>query len=152
MKKFAIILLLIVVASFSSAEILENCDKKSPEHAVWRAMKFADTINYNYETPEKIYPFLSASYREQLDQEGFIQAFSKERSYPYLTPLFLNIEEVSISGEKGIALYSQAARLPGMFVEIPLVFENGDYYFDYFTEFLDGSYLKKFERLEQGGK
>lgn len=88
-----------------------------------------------------------------MSESEFSEAFTKERSYPYLTPLFLNFESLTMEADKhqGMALFSQAARLPGMYVEIPVVFENGDYYCRFFEEFLDGSYLDKFERLAREG-
>lgn len=125
----------------------------SARRAEKRVQAFAQAINYSYKEPAKIYSYLDASYRSAMSESAFSEAFTKERSYPYLTPLFLNFESLSMESDKrhGLATFSQAARLPGMYVEIPVVFEDGDYYCRFFEEFLDGSYLEKFERLAREG-
>lgn len=125
----------------------------SSRRAERRVLKFVEAINYEFRNPELIYPYLDSDYREQLTEEEFSEAFTKERSYPYLTPLFLNFESLSLEPGKrsGVARFSQAARLPGMFVNIAVIYEEGNYFFRYFEEFLDGSYLNKFERLSAEG-
>ena len=122
---------------------------KSAARAEKRAKAFVHAINYDFKTPEKIYPYLTEAYRASLTEEEFVKAFHKERSYPYLTPLFLNYESIEMNADttNGSARFSQAARLPGMFVDIRVTYENGDYFMTYFEEFLDGSYLEKFEKL-----
>ncbi len=120
---------------------------KNEARAHERAVAFAQAVNYEYETPEKIYPYLTAAFKEQMSEDEFVEAFNKERSYPYLVPLFINFREVVLdeAHETGTAYYSQAARLPGMIYEVGMEYENGDYYFRAFDPFLDGSYLEKFE-------
>ena len=49
--------------------------------------------------------------------------------------------------KSGTAVFEQAARLPGMYYTVSLVYENGDYFIMAFDDFLDGSYLEKFDRL-----
>ncbi len=122
---------------------------KSCARAEKRVRAFVNAVNYDFKTPEKIYPYLTEVYRTSITEEAFVEAFHKERSYPYLTPLFLNYEsiEMDANATSGSALFSQAARLPGMFTEIAVTYENGDYFVTYFEEFLDGSYLDKFEKL-----
>ena len=119
------------------------------ERAVRRVQDFAQAVNYEYQTPEKIYPYLTEEFRSQMSVEEFCEAFVKERSYPYLTPLFINYESIDMAADlqSGTAYFSQAARLPGMVYELPVVFEQGDYYVAAFEDFPDGSYLEKFEGL-----
>lgn len=122
---------------------------QTQEHALERAEAYAEAINYQYETPEKIYAFLCSEYREQISEEDFCTAFLKERSYPYLTPLYINYPTVTLSedGNTAYAVFDRAARLPGMSYEFTLVYENGDYYVQDWEELIDGSYLEKFEDI-----
>ena len=116
--------------------------------AVRRAKAFAFEVNYHYRQPQRAYPFLTQAYRHQMTEEEFTQAFHKERRYPYLTPFFIDFESITMEpGHRtGVAVFSQAARLPGMKFHLPIVYERGNYYVEAFNEFLDGSYLKKFDR------
>lgn len=128
--------------------------KRSMQRAEQRVKAFVHVINYEYKAPEKMYKYFTKAYRQEISEADFVEAFNKERTYPYLTPLFLNYESIEMDKDdrSAVAIFSQAARLPGMIVEINLVYENGDYYVHYFEEFLDGSYLDKFERLDMGGE
>lgn len=131
--------------------LLSACapSNQTQEHALERAEDYAHAINYDYETPEKIYDFLCAAYKEEISEEDFCEAFLKERSYPYLTPLYINYPEVTLS-EDGLtaeAVFDRAARLPGMSYEFTLVYENGDYYVEDWEQLIDGSYLDKFEDI-----
>lgn len=143
----ALALFIILVAE----AFLKQFHRPSEERASERAMEFAYAVDYQYENPETIYPYLTEELRKAMTEEEFVEAFNKERSYPYLTPLFLNFTEVRMEPENkgGTAVYSQAARLPGMVYEVGLVYENGDYYMDVFREFADKSYLEKFRVLEE---
>jgi len=120
--------------------------KATEENAVKRVQAFAYEINYNYKHPENAYQYLCEDFRSQMTKVEFVEAFNKERSYPYLTPLFINYESIEMADDcmNGTAFFSQAARLPGMIYELPIIYENGDYYVIAFEEFLDGSYLDKF--------
>ena len=118
------------------------------ERAAERAADYAQAVNYDYETPEKIYAFLTEELRGMMTEAEFTEAFKKERSYPYITPLYLmkNPEiELALDGLTGTVIYAQAARITGMTYEIGLVYENGDYYIEDWMELADGSYLEKFE-------
>lgn len=130
---------------------LVSCKAQEPaeERASQRVREFAHAVNYEYDHPEKIYPYLAQDFKDQMTEEAFAEAFKKERSYPYLTPLFINNETVELSenGESGTVVFEQAARLPGMYYTVSLVYENGDYYIIAFEDFLDGSYLEKFDGL-----
>lgn len=122
-----------------------------PEEAERVAREYARAIDYDFEEPEKIYAFLTGEYQAEMTEEEFTEAFLKERSYPYLTPLFLYFDRVELSEDlqTGTAWYTRAARLPGMTYEVGLVYdeEQETYAILDFEEFTDGSYLEKFETL-----
>jgi hypothetical protein len=143
-----VLIILFIVYTMNIIKVLGE-NNLTKDNAEKRALEFADAVNYSYKDPEKIYAFMSSEYKEKISAIDFVKAFEKERSYPYLTPLFINFSHVELSKNKteGIALYSQAARLPGMIYNVELVFENNNYYIYAFEDFLDGSYLKKFENL-----
>jgi len=116
-----------------------------------RVLEFAELINYRYDEPRLIYPYLTREYRGSISEADFALAFTKERSYPYLTPFFIHFLSIRMDADRrgGVAEFSQAARLPGMFVEIPFIYENGNYYMalENFSGFPDGRYLEKFEHI-----
>lgn len=146
-----IIAVVVIFASVFSVSIIKILGENNltKDNAEERAMKFAEAVNYSYMNPEKIYTFLSSDFKDNMSEKDFVEAFTKERSYPYLTPLFINYSSVKLTEQKteGTAIYSQAARLPGMIYKVELVFENNNYYIYAFEDFLDGSYLEKFENL-----
>ncbi len=123
--------------------------RPSEEEAVKAVCAFAYDLDYNYREPELLYDYMTADYRERISREEFAEAFRKERSYPYLTPLFINYESIRMAEDlkSGVAVFSQAARLPGMVYEVPVVYEKGRYRVIAFEDFPDGSYLEKFDRL-----
>ena len=134
------------------AALLALCgcgSNQTEEHALERLEAYAQAIDYSYKEPGKIYAFLCQDFRDQMDEEAFCEAFAKERIYPYLTPLYISKPEITLSedGLSGTAVYLQAARLVGMTYEVSFVYENGDYYIQDWEEFLDGSYLEKFENM-----
>ena len=120
--------------------------RRTEKRALERLEAYAQAIDYSYREPEKIYAFLTREFREQMSQEEFVQAFAKERSYPYITPLYISRPQVQLAedGMSGTAVYVQAARIEGMHYEVSLVYEDGDYYIRDWDSFLDGSYLDKF--------
>ena len=124
-------------------------NNQTQEHAEARVKAFAQAVNYDYDKPEQIYPYLTQAYRDAMSEADFADAFVKERSYPYLVPLFINYRSIEISDDlmSGTAHFSQAARLPGMNYDVSFVYENGDYYMIAFENFPDGSYLEKFKDI-----
>ncbi len=144
----AVVVIITIIFSVNIIKVLGE-NNLSKENAEVRAMEFAEAVNYSYKNPEKIYAYLSSDFKDNMSEEDFVAAFIKERSYPYLTPLFINYSSIQLTEQKtkGTAIYSQAARLPGMIYKVELVFENNNYYIYDFEEFLDGSYLDKFENL-----
>ena len=134
------------------AALLTLCgcgSNQTEEHALERLEAYAHAIDYSYKEPGKIYAFLCQDFRDQMDEEAFCEAFAKERTYPYLTPLYISKPEITLSedGLSGTAVYLQAARLVGMTYEVSFVYENGDYYIQDWEEFLDGSYLEKSDNM-----
>lgn len=120
---------------------------RTEERARERLEAYAHAIDHDYREPEKIYPFLCAEFRSAMTKKQFREAFLKERSYPYITPLYIYSPEIAMDADLsgGTATYLQAARLIGMTYTVGFVYENGDYYIRDWEEFLDGSYLDKFE-------
>ena len=145
----AVILLVAAVTLLLSFRRAGIYSKPSEEEAVRVAEAYAEAINYAYETPEVIYAMMTDDYHLAISEEDFVQAFKKERSYPYLTPLFINYDRVELSDDlmTGIAWYSQAARLPGMVYQVQLFYEDGTYHVLDFEDFPDGSYLDKFDTV-----
>ena len=96
-------------------------------------------------TPKKERMQLVSSFHK--DQVMIFLISLKAGAYPYLTPLFINYESMELAedGRSGKAVFSQAARLPGMVYELPFVYEDGRYKVIAFEDFPDGSYLEKFD-------
>lgn len=143
-KRFMFALLAVVL-------LASGCDSASPgyERAAERAEEYAKAVNYEYETPEVIYSLLCKDYRESVAEADFCEAYAKERSFPYITPLYVFDPEITLSEDdlEARVVYKQAARIIGMEYEIAMVFEDGDYYIKDWEELLDGSYLEKFENI-----
>lgn len=140
--------LLLFICLLAALLLLCGCsNNQTEEHALERLEAYAQAIDYSYKEPAEIYKFLCQDFRDQMDEEAFCEAFAKERTYPYLTPLYISKPEIRMSedGLSGTAVYLQAARLIGMTYEVTFIYENGDYYIQDWEEFLDGSYLEKFE-------
>lgn len=143
MKKIVVLFLCITILCGCQTSVEDNHTK---DHALQRAEEYAHAINYDYETPDKIYVFLAQGIKNQMTEDEFCQAFEKERSYPYITPLYLFDPEVTMTEdmESADVVYKQAARIIGMEYDIRLVYENGDYYVEDWYQFIDKSYLDKF--------
>lgn len=118
------------------------------ENAAIRAEEFAKAVNDN--NPKKVYEYLAPGIRDMASREVFVQNFAKERSYPYLTPLYLYVEDVQLcEGEtKGVVNCIVASRLPGEKMEFEIVFIEDDYYICGFEEIADGSFIDKFKKLK----
>ena len=116
-----------------------------------RVLELAELVNYHFKEPRRIYTYLTREYRDSISESDFEEAFIKERSYPYLTPFFINFESIEMDANNmgGVATFSQAARLPGMVYKMPFVYENGNYYMimKNYSGFPDGSYLDKFDKI-----
>ncbi len=136
---FCVLLLFIAVGPWSWP------GKKQAE---WRVNAFIKAVNAN--RPGDVYLFLTPELKAMLSREEFRHNFAKERSYPYLTPLYLYLDEVKLSSDRrsGEALLTVAARLPGEKMRVKLIYTKGQYYIEAFRDIADGSYLHKFEALK----
>ena len=109
--KIIIVLLIVIIAGITVVTSMKHAaDGPSEVSAEKAAMAYAEAIDYQYENPAVIYEFMTDDFRKVMDKSEFIRAFKKERSYPYLTPLFINYDRVELNedGTTGTAYYSQA--------------------------------------------
>ncbi|MGE4454919.1 MAG: hypothetical protein AB7D92_10330 [Sphaerochaeta sp.] len=112
-------------------------------HAAQRTQNFIDAINQNQS--DIVYDMLCEEYRNQLSKDEFVKRFADDRSYPYLTPLYLHLVSLTIPQRSdGQVACSVAARLEGEFFRFSIRYEQGEYYFLVFGELIDGSYREKF--------
>lgn len=151
-KKRTVVLLIslaviLLAAGYGYAEHGVPGQRKSYDRALARAQQFVDAVNAN--EPARVYRYLSKDIRLLIKREGFVQNFAKERSYPYLTPLYLYIDSLELADDRlsGTLTCIVAARLPGQTMSFPVVFEDGDYYIEAFRDIADGSFLDKFSKL-----
>ena len=148
--KIIIILLIVIIAGLTIFVSFRRMAAGPSEASAEKAAKdYAEAIEYQYKNPAVIYEFMTDDFRKIMGKSEFVQAFKKERSYPYLTPLFINYDRVELNedGKTGTAYYSQAARLPGMVYKVGLVYEDSNWHIRDFDDFLDGSYLDKFDTV-----
>ena len=119
----------------------------SQQQATKRINEFNEAINAN--RPADIYPYLIPELRGMLSKEEFVKNFAKERSYPYLSPLYVYLDEVLLVPDQrsGEAISTVAARLPGQKMKVKLSYIKGRYYIDAFRDIADESYLLKFKNL-----
>lgn len=148
--KIILVILILLIAALTVAVSIWRADAQTSEQsAVKAAEDYAEAVDYQYKDPAAIYQFMTDEFKQSMSEDDFIQAFNKERSYPYLTPLFINFDRVELNedGKSGTAYYSQAARLPGMVYEVGLLYEDHKWHIKDFESFLDGSYLDKFDTV-----
>jgi len=148
--KIIIAVVIVIIAGLTVFVSFRRAAAAPSEASAEKAAKdYAEAIDYQYKDPAVIYEFMTDDFRKSMDKSAFIQAFKKERSYPYLTPLFINYDRVELNedGKSGTAYYSQAARLPGMVYEVGMVYEDSNWHIQDFDDFLDGSYLDKFDTV-----
>lgn len=114
-----------------------------------QANRFAQALNEN--NPREIYSYLLPEIQGMLSREAFVKNFAHERSYPYLTPLYIYLDEVKLEEGKrsGEAIFTVAARLPGEKMRVKLYYLEGQYYFDAFREIADGTFIEKFKKLKK---
>lgn len=99
----------------------------------------------NENRPKEIYGYLTQDLREEIGEEAFVNNYREDRTYPYLTPLYLFLAELKLPQRNdGLAVCTVASRLEGEEYSIPIRYENGDYYFYVFKDIVDGSYKDKF--------
>lgn len=145
MKRKKIILLTIFILLLSGFVFYIN-RPMTKDKAIKRTEGFIKAVNDN--KPELIYDYLTPSIQRLISKEGFIENFAKERSYPYLTPLYLYLEHVDLEDQtQGTITCIVASRLPGEKMKFQIVFVDNNYYIDAFRDVADGSFVKKFEKL-----
>ena len=147
MRKLRLLTLLwVLIFSISCTSVQPRKDsyvQATFTHAALRTQRFIDAINHNQSSV--VYGMLSEEYRNQITLDEFIKRFADDRTYPYLTPLYLHLVSLSIPQRSdGLVVCSVAARLEGEFFRFPIRYEQGDYYFLVFSELIDGSYRDKF--------
>jgi hypothetical protein len=118
-----------------------------PERAMARAQAFVEVINGN--KPAEVYAFLDPTVTSLATKEQFVHNWQVDREYPYISPLWLYIDEITLSSDErsGRATCTVAARLPGMKRTFELVWSHGDYYMIAFREIADGSFPITLHRL-----
>ena len=149
-KSFCALFLGMILFVFSAVSAEEtHVDPETETAALERAKAYAGAVNHEFRTPEKIYAFLCSGFHEMMTEEEFVDAFNKERSYPYITPLYIFYPEITSKTESGsyIVTFLQAARIEGMKYDIEMIYENGGWCVSDWQQFLDGSYLEKFENI-----
>lgn len=145
MKKHpAILCLLLVVLSVSCSTNRDSTwHHANFTHATERTESLIRAINEN--RPKEIYGYLTQDLREEIGEEAFVNNYREDRTYPYLTPLYLFLAELKLPQRNdGLAVCTVASRLEGEEYSIPIRYENGDYYFYVFMDIVDGSYKDKF--------
>ncbi len=143
----AFLLLISILLLFSGC--ISRAEKQGEELLMERALQYKEVFNRGGKDPGAIYDYLSLSQRERITREEFVSAYNKDRSYPYITPLYIFEPEVELSedGLSGHVTYQQAARIVGMKWSVDVVYEDGNYFFRDFEYLIDGSYLEKFEDI-----
>lgn len=106
-----------------------------------------EAVNYN--RPSEIYQLLNPRLQDMITRDEFVENFKRERTYPYLTPLFVYLDKIEFKEGKtnGEVQFSVASRLPGEKMRVGIEFVDGSYYIDAFEEIVDGSFIEKFDRL-----
>lgn len=138
--------LILCIALYSYFQV-NISEPQTKENAFARAEGFIKAVNDN--KPAKVYNYLTPEIRKLIDKEGFVQNFAKERSYPYLTPLYLYLDKLKLGDDKikGQIECIVAARLPGERMDFSVVYVKDNYYIDAFRDIADGSFIKKFDKL-----
>ena len=149
MRKTIFLLIFVMLFFFGICVSAEEAAPQTEAAALARAKEYARAINHDFKEPAKIYAFLWSDFREQMTEEEFVEAFEKERSYPYITPLYIFYPEITGTTEEGgyEITFLRAARIEGMKYAIEMIYEDGNWYVKDWQQFLDGSYLEKFEDI-----
>ncbi|MTI79625.1 MAG: hypothetical protein FH758_01900 [Firmicutes bacterium] len=147
MRKGFIILIIIFSALLVSKFYIMQPKAMSEENAIQRVEGFIQAVNDN--NPAEVYKYLSPDIKELINQGDFEENFAKERSYPYLTPLYLYLDTLELSENKqsGNVECIVAARLPGQRMNFSVVYVKDNYYVVAFRDIADGSFIKKFDKL-----
>ena len=114
-----------------------------------KANLFAQAINDN--NPRELYSYLLPEIQGMLTRDEFVRNFAHERSYPYLTPLYIYLDNVTLDEGKrsGEAIFTVASRLPGEKMKVKLYYLDQQYYMEAFREIANGSYVEKFKKIKK---
>ncbi|HBV88610.1 MAG TPA: hypothetical protein DEF42_18670 [Desulfosporosinus sp.] len=114
-----------------------------------QANRFAQAINDN--NPRELYSYLLPEIQGMLGRDEFVKNFAHERSYPYLTPLYIYLDNVTLDEGKrsGEAIFTVASRLPGEKMKVKLYYLDQQYYMEAFREIADGSFIEKFKKIKK---
>nr|WP_321305754.1 hypothetical protein [uncultured Sphaerochaeta sp.] len=139
-----ILLVLLLSVSCNTTKPVEGYYTKAHfTHAALRTQLFIDAVNYS--ESGIVYDMLAGEYRSQISRDEFIRRFEEDRTYPYLTPLYLHLVSLSLPlRNDGQVVCSVASRMEGEYFRFPIRYEDGEYYFLAFSELIDGSYIDKF--------
>lgn len=139
-----VLIVLVTPQGLAGQEGLQNDCKNSAAEAA--ALELAAGVNAN--DAARVYAILDPALQASLSEAKFIANFAKERSYPYLTPLYLYLDglEYSDTGQC-LAVYTVAARFPGQKLIEPVQKVGDKYYLRAFVDLIDGSFLHKFTKL-----
>ncbi|AEV29570.1 hypothetical protein SpiGrapes_1774 [Sphaerochaeta pleomorpha str. Grapes] len=145
MKKYIVIIWFILVVLSVSCSTNRDLTWHNANftHATERTESLVRAINEN--RPREIYGYLTQDLRERIGEDAFVSNYQEDCTYPYLTPLYLFLAELTLPQRNdGLAVCTVASRLEGEEYTIPIRYENGDYYFFVFKDIVDGSYKDKF--------
>lgn len=116
------------------------------EEATQVAQRVIDSINDN--NPSALYDLLSQELQNQITKSEFIKNAIQERSYPYLTPLYLYLNAISLNRDGSADVVCVvASRLPGEIYTFFLILEDGYYRAIIFQDVVDGSFIDKFNHI-----
>jgi len=147
-KKKILLLVLLIIIFVAALPLVDYFFLPTEKNAVRCLQGFIEGVNAN--EPEKVYAHLSTALRAKITKEDFVKNFEKERSYPYLTPLYLYLDKLELTEDKraGDVTFIVAARLPGQIMKAKVVYEHGKYNVIAFENIVDGSFIKKFKKLQ----
>ena len=116
------------------------------EKATVAAQKVIDAVNDN--SPSVLYDMLSKDLQQMISKSDYINNAIKERSNPYLTPLDLYLNEISLNRDESAEVVCLvASRLPGEMYKFSLIKEDGVYKAIIFKDVVDGSFINKFDTI-----
>lgn len=146
MKKPFLILVAFVFL-FSSCYSINSYNKTDFDKAYESAKGFVCAVNNA--NASKVYDLLIKEYKDKITKRNFIKNFNHERTYPYLSPLFMYIKSIDIFRD-GKTVYVKAfvaSRLPGEIFEFTLHKEEEEYKVKSLEAIVDGSYVKMFNNI-----
>ncbi len=146
MKSNKLYILIILLLPLSVGCVSTHQPSSSFSEACIVAQKVVDAVNEN--SPSTLYDLLSDNLQKRISKEDFILNAQKERSYPYLTPLYLYLNGIALNRDESADVECLvASRLPGEKYRFSLVKERGEYRAIVFEDVVDGSFIDKFDHI-----